>query len=221
MNSYYDDLTLGLEDIHSTSYSSSELIPQSYSLSNYRPSMSESGTESLENSCAGQQMTQNCTKATKLFLRTTDNQNFRLYTCSQTNIRAPFYQNKFCKLLAMLQPGQTLTIMMGSLLFGNEPDISLGGMISSMSTCKANIITYATGRCGMAESCLWLFGKERKISSYGALQFSGVKTFLKQFDMYGHYFNYIFSKAEELNIINHEQHTELMTTDQSFLIMGK
>ena len=52
MNSYYDDLTLGLEDIHSTSYSSSELIPQSYSLSNYRPSMSESGTESLENSCA-------------------------------------------------------------------------------------------------------------------------------------------------------------------------
>ena len=78
MNSYYDDLTLGLEDIHSTSYSSSELIPQSYSLSNYRPSMSESGTESLENSCAGQQMPQNCTKATKLFLRTTDNQNFTL-----------------------------------------------------------------------------------------------------------------------------------------------
>ena len=88
MNSYYDDLTLGLEDIHSTSYSPTGIIP-SDSLSNYRPDISESGTESLEKSDVSQQMSQACTKATKLFLSTTDNLNFRLYTCSQTNIRAP------------------------------------------------------------------------------------------------------------------------------------
>ena len=49
-----------------------------------------------------------------------------------------FSQQKNCRyemcIRDRLQPGQTLTIMMGSLRFGNEPDISLGGMISSMST---------------------------------------------------------------------------------------
>lgn len=220
MNSYYDDFALAFENAQTNTHFSTE-ITSSDSLNNYRPPIVESGTEALEKNNSNQQTASNCTKSTKLFLRTIDNKNFRLYTCSQTNIRAPFYQNKFCKLLTMLNPDQTLTITMGSLLFGNEPDISLGGMISSMLTCKAKIITYATGRCGMAESCLWLFGKERKISSYGALQFSGVKTFLKQFDMYTHYFNYIFNTAKELNIINNEQCNKLINTDQSFLIMGK
>ena len=160
-------------------------------------------------------------KGIKLFLKTTDNKNFRLYTCAETDFCSPYYQNKFCNFVDNLKPDQKLVIYMGSTLMGNMPNITLGGMITSMLRSKGYITTHAVGRCGMTESCLWLFGQQTIISTYGLIQFTGVGNLLKQCSDYTHYFRIIFKRLRDKGLINEEQINELLTTSTSLTFINK
>lgn len=149
---------------------------------------------------------------TKLHIRTVDNKIFRIYFCANTIIDSPYFQNRFCLFMDGLQEDQTVILEMGTGLNGSMPDTQLGMMISSIRHCKARVITLAAGRCGFAESCLFIYGKDKIISPYGALLFTGIKSYEDSAPMYMHYFKQIFTDALREEVIDNEGYDTLTTT---------
>ena len=149
---------------------------------------------------------------TKLHIRTMDNKVFRIYFCANTIIDSPYFQNRFCLFLDSLQSDQTVILEMGTGLNGSMPDTQLGMMISSIRNCKARVIGLAAGRCGFAESCLFVYCKDKIISPYGALLFTGIKSYEDGGPMYVPYFNQIFKDALQEEVIDQAGYEALTTT---------
>lgn len=149
---------------------------------------------------------------TRLIVRTTDNKVFRIYFCANTIIDSPYFQNRFCLFMDSLQEGQVVILEMGTGLNGSMPDTQLGMMIDSICNCKAKVITLAAGRCGFAESCLFIYGKDKVISPYGALLFTGIKSYNDSAPMYEAYFQQIFKDALREEVIDQDGYDALIST---------
>lgn len=149
----------------------------------------------------------------KLHLCTLDQKSFRIYISPENWIDSNSFQNKFNTFLMSLQEGHSVRLMLGASIDGWMYDVALGSLITSIRNTKADIVTSVVGQCGSPETYLWLFGKNRTMSKYGDIRFSGVLNILKQFPAYSSYFSYIFGRAVELNIISEEQKEKLMTSN--------
>lgn len=149
---------------------------------------------------------------TRLHIRTIDNKVFRVYFCANTIIDSPYFQNRFCLFMDSLQEDQTVILEMGTGVNGSMPDTQLGMMISSIRNCKARVVALAAGRCGFAESCLFVYCKDKIISPYGALLFTGLKSYEDGGPMYVPYFKQIFSDALKEEIIDQEGYDALINT---------
>lgn len=150
----------------------------------------------------------------QLIVYTNDNNRFRIYITAETQIEHPVYQNKLAMFLSCLPSTSEVIIHLGSLINDLYPGFYLHGIIDAIQKCEAKVITYATGRCGMLESELWLFGDEMWISPYGTLTFIGVEHSLKSAEMWRHYFEYIFKTGIEKNILTEKQYDDLLLTNR-------
>lgn len=159
--------------------------------------------------------------ASMLNICTIDQKSFRIYISSRNALDSNAFQNKFCTFLSSLREGQLVRLILGASLDGWWNSIALGSLITAISSCKAEIVTSIVGRCGPPETYLWLFGNRRTFSRYGEIQFSGIHTILKQWPVYEYYFDYIFSKAVELNLITEEQKEKLMTSNDLVFLNHK
>ena len=186
---------------------------------------SVTGTESLENkntkeikmSFKGNTQEEKNNPGTRLHVRTADNVVYRIYFCANTIIDSPYFQNRFCLFLDSLKPNQTAIIELGTGLGGSFPNAQLGMMISSIRNCKARVITIASGRCGFGESCLFIYGKDKIISPYGAIMFTGIKAYSDAWPMYVPYFTQIFKDALEQDIITQEHFDILINTGKNVM----
>jgi len=145
-----------------------------------------------------------------------NNNSYRIYISANTKLENPYFQNKLCKFLDSLTENDTVIIELGAMLNTWKHNTMLGNIIYAMERCKGKIITVASGLCGFSESCLWLFGKQRVISRYGALRFTGTKEFVKALPQYAHYFKYIYDVAHKLNVIPED--LDMTTTSQSIMV---
>ena len=144
------------------------------------------------------------------------NGSYRIYISANTILESPYFQNKLCKFLDNLKANETVVIELGAMLNTWKHNTMLGNIINAMQRCKGTIVTVASGLCGFSESCLWLFGKQRVISRYGALRFTGTKEFVKALPQYAHYFKYIYDVAHELNVIPED--LDMTTTSKSIMV---
>lgn len=183
----------------------------------------ETGTEDLTKASkltiTGNDPALKKSEATKLYVRTVDNKNFRVYMCGINKLDSPYFQNRFCLFMDGLKADQTVTLELGSDLSGNGhvPNIQLGMMISSIRNCKAHTTTLAAGRCSFAESCMFVYGKECIISPYGAIQFTGIKAYEKIVTPFTVYFTQILKDAVSKDILTEEHFTILSTTGKSIM----
>lgn len=152
-------------------------------------------------------------RETLVNLCTVDQTSFRIYISPENWLDSNAFQNRFATFMSSLQENHTVRLVFGASLDGWYFDIALGCLINSIVRCKAKVITSVVGQCGSPETYLWLFGKERTFSTYGAIRFSGVHNILKQFPAYETYFSYIFSKAVELDYLTEEQKKKLMESN--------
>ena len=155
---------------------------------------------------------------TKLHIRTADNIVFRVYLCANTLLDSPYFQNRLCLFLDGLNSNQIVIIEMGSGIGGSTPDPQLGMIISSIRNCKAKVVTIAAGRCGFGESCLFIYGKEKIISPYGALFFNGLQAYSEMLPMYIPYFKQIFDDALSEQVIDESTHEVLTKTGKFVMI---
>lgn len=172
-------------------------------------------------SCQGNNPEAKNNPGTRLHIRTNDNIVFRIYFCANTMIDSPYFQNRFCLFLDSLNENQRVIIEMGSGINGSFPDMQLGMMISSIKNCKAEITTVAAGRCGFAESCLFIYGKKKIISPYGALFFNGIKSYTDRIPMYVPYFTQIFKDGLQAGIYDQTTYNTLTTTGKFVMINHK
>lgn len=163
---------------------------------------------------AGPMMGQQQIRGLQLIVYSTDNKQFRIYITAETQIEHPVYQNKLSMFLSCLPSDCEVILHLGNLINDMYPGFYLHGIIDAIQKCEAKVITYATGRCGMLESQLWLFGDEMWISPYGTLTFIGVEHSLKSAEMWRHYFEYIFKTGVEKNILTKEQYANLLLTNR-------
>lgn len=173
-------------------------------------SLSKEKFSKLANSDTNQQQI----RGLQLIVYTTNNKQFRIYITAETQIEHPVYQNKLAMFLSCLPSDSEVIIHLGSLINDLSPGFYLHGIIDAIQKCEAKVITYATGRCGMLESELWLFGDEMWISPYGTLTFTGVENSLKSAEMWKHYFEYIFGVGVQKNILTKEQYASLLLTNR-------
>lgn len=158
---------------------------------------------------------------TRLHIRTNDNVTFRIYFCANTMIDSPYFQNRFCLFLDSLREDQNVVIEMGTGVNGSFPDTQLGMMISSIKNCKANVTTVAAGRCGFAESCLYIYGKNKIISQYGALLFNGIKSYADHCSEYIPYFTQIFNDGLKAGVYDKSVYDTLINTGKFVMINAK
>ena len=105
-------------------------------------------------------------------------------------------------------------------------EINIGSISSDVDKYTAinvpNVITLAAGRCGFSESCLFIYGKQKVISPYGALMFTGLKCYKDKIPAkYTQYFINIFKDALKEDIISEEVYNTLVSTGKSIMITEK
>lgn len=170
-----------------------------------------------ELNCCGQ----GCTiqdKCYKLMLSTNDNVNFNLYFTEYTDLDHPKFQNRFCKLLRTLAQNTHLHIHMGNGIYGYYPIFSYGNVIDAIQRTQSKIIAHINGRAGFAETSLWLFAHERVISEFGSLYFTGMQQYLEWYPRWFFFFEFIFNRAVELNILTKEEMEQLMTSNMDIFL---
>ena len=158
---------------------------------------------------------------TRLHVKTSDNVVFRIYFCVNTIIDSPYFQNRFCLFLDSLNENQKVVLELGTGVNGSFPDVQLGLMISAIKNCKAEVTTVAAGRCGFAESCLFIYGKKRIISPYGALLFNGIKSYSDKIPMYVPYFSQIFTDGLRNGVYDQTTFDTLLNSGKFVMINHK
>lgn len=150
-----------------------------------------------------------------LFIRTTDDINFRLYL--KTNYSASGnYVNRFCRFLDSRNPSQNVTIFMGC-HHDDRDSYIIGAILSAVVSCPGNVHAVAAGLCGMPETLIWLFAKTREISEYGSLLFSGTHV-IDTLSEYRYFLEIGFAKAKELDILTDEEIVNLWKSRNELLI---
>ena len=212
MNNFYDSIIDSDFSVEEKNITNANLFPSVEALKDHK---TNAALEGITKPTLCGHSEQEDPKATILFVYG-NNHSYRIYISANTKLESPYFQNKLCKFLDNLKEDDTVIIELGAMLNTWKHNTMLGNIIDSMKRCKGSIITVASGLCGFSESCLWLFGKQRVISRYGALRFTGTKEFVKALPQYAHYFKYIYDVAHELNIIPEE--LDMTTTSQSIMI---
>lgn len=146
----------------------------------------------------------------KLHVHTTDKKSFRIYISTNTWLSSNYYQNRFASFVRSLKEDQTCTIVLGATVGGWWDTTALGSMIAALQACEGSTVTYATGKCSFPETVLWLYGKERKISPYGGLLFTGVGEYIKHCPYYSPFFENIYERGITCGVLTEEQKEKLL-----------
>lgn len=155
-------------------------------------------------------------KQKALLIRTSDNKNFRIYMKAEFYFSHP-YLNSICRFLDTRTEGQTVTFILGTKMCDYQIHM-LGGLMSSIISCKATVNTIAAGMCSNIESMIWCFGQNRDVYRYGALTF-GRSDFVKFCEKYTEYFNVTFKRAVEIGVLTQEEVTEITETGREKMIL--
>lgn len=153
-----------------------------------------------------------------LYLYSDNGVHIRLYMSEVNAPDLPLYQNKLCYLLNKLDSKKSLDIYLGNGIGGPFPICTVGNIFSALMNCKANVRIHMNGRGSMLESCLWLHGHKKIISPYGSLCFTGVGRLLESYPQWRGYYETIFTKAMNLNLITENDLADLMTTNYIIFI---
>lgn len=141
----------------------------------------------------------------------------RLYLTDRNDLGHPMLQNRLCYLLGNLCD-KKIDIYIGHTLLGNTPLCNLGCLFDALENSSADVTIHACGRCGMCESLLWLHGRNRCITQYGSLYFSGVGRILEAYPMWREYYSQCFSKAKLLGLITDQDVVDMLTTNNLIYI---
>lgn len=158
--------------------------------------------------------------ATKLHVCTNQGIHFRIFFSPSNYIESGAYQNKFNTFLMQLNENQSVTLVLGSAIGNWWILFSLGSLVHSLRTAKCKIITSAVGRCSPAESVLWAFGQERKMSRYADLNLVGVAQMLKYQPAYKEYFKFIYTRFVDIGLIDTTVVDKLLSTNTSLFYTG-
>lgn len=151
-----------------------------------------------------------------LFIRTSDNRNFRVYLATSTSI-SPVFINKFCRFLDNRKEGETVELILGVKTDDNECHM-LGGIVSALCNCKAKTIGVAAGYCSAAETMMWVFCQEQRICRYGAVSFC-TSEIIKECPPYKAYFEAFLNRARDLDIITASDAENILETNQEYFLM--
>lgn len=151
-----------------------------------------------------------------LLIRTSDNTNYRVYMRSAIEFTQS-YLNGMCRFLDSRVPGQTVTFVLGVKLMDWQAHI-LGGVVSAMIDCKAKVTTICAGYCGIAETMLWCFGKERLVYRYGALTF-GHTSIVKACEAYKAFFDMVYQKALSIGVLTQEEADGLKNNGTELMLL--
>lgn len=177
-----------------------------------------SSTESLDvqmNMLPGQQKIND-----NLIVLSRDDVHFNVYLNSNTYIGSPQYVNKFCRFMDSRTENQVVKLHLGAGVH-DMFWIHIGAIISAIIDCKANVITYAGGACGMTESIIWLFGKERTAGHYGQLSFEMGNYKYKIITDHQGYVDFFFDKAKEIGILSEQDVTSIIHENRGVSLFGE
>ena len=82
--------------------------------------------------------------------------------------------------------------------------LAMPSYISMLLDTKATVITKCYGPCSFIESAMWLYGKKRVFSNYGALSY-GAYDIVKTEPRYSRILDIIYNKAKELNVLTEDE----------------
>lgn len=225
MNSPYDNINLEDQDKHPTNRKDPIDIPERAvaGLESFRPILREDKTISIPffafdndpdaRMCHGGGQKRD----TPLLVRTSDKKNFRVYMKANLWFNQS-YTNRLCRFLDSRQPGESVTFILGTKMSDWQAHI-LGGVISSMLNCKAEVTTIVAGYCGICESMIWCFGKNRLVYRYGAMTF-GHTEITKTCDAYKHYFDVFYARAVEVKVLTEEEAKDLRASGITKLLLS-
>lgn len=141
----------------------------------------------------------------------------RLFISDRTCLDHPIFQNRFCFLLGSLCD-KKIDIYAGNSINGYMPLCSLGCLFDALECSVADVTMHICGRCGMSETMLWVHAKNKCITQYGSLYFSGVGRILEMYPMWREYYETVFIKAKNIGLINDQDIVDLLTTNNLIYI---
>lgn len=156
-------------------------------------------------------------KDSPLLVRTSDGKNFRIYMKSSEWFTQP-YINRLCRFLDSRQTSDTVTFVLGSKMSDYQAHI-LGSLISSMMSCNAQVTTIVAGYCGICETIIWCFGKNRVVYRYGALTF-GHTRIVKDCPVYMNYFDVFYQQAVQIGVLTQEEATKLKEQGSTMMLLS-
>ena len=149
-----------------------------------------------------------------LHIRLTDAKTSHIYLDGDTWLTSPYVINKFTEFLDSRGPDETVVIHLGVMLHGMHI-YGIGAILSAMTTCQAEVVTFAAGRCGFPESMIWCYGKTRKMGAYAELAFEGCFNY-KHLPEYKTYFETFRERVQELGLLTQD---ELVAVFEKFQIV--
>lgn len=149
-------------------------------------------------------------------IRTSDNKNYRVYVKTECWFTGE-YIARLCRFLDSRVEDETVTFILGARMLEWQSHL-IGAVISSISDCKAKVITIAAGYCSIPETMIWAFGDERVVYRYGALSF-GRTDFVDRCAAYEAYFDVFFERSKEIGIITDADIEEIKKTGFEKMIL--
>lgn len=149
-----------------------------------------------------------------IFIRRTGN-NYRIWLRAEhwfTNE----YINRITRFLDSRSKEDTVTIYLGNKL-PNEQTCIVGAIVSAILSCRCPVKAVATGSCGVPETMLFCFCKEREMRRYSALYF-GSTEILQDMPMYEGYLATFYERAVQLGLLSKEDVTEIWNTNSEKVI---
>lgn len=141
----------------------------------------------------------------------------RLFISDTNDLANPIFQNRFCYLLGSLND-RKLDIYTGNSAYGSSALCNIGCLFDALETCTGDVTMHVCGRCGMCESLMWLHAKNKCITQYGSLYFSGVGRILEAYPMWREYYEKCFIKAKNFGLITDQDVVDMMTTNNLIYI---
>ena len=157
-------------------------------------------------------------KGNQLNIRTSDKKNFRIWLRAQHWFTAE-YINRLCRFLDSRTADESVTLYVGCKLEDRQTCI-VGAIVSAILRCQGTVRCIVTGYCGVPETMIFSFCKEREVRKYGALSIGGT-AIINDMPMYKAFYEAFYDRLCEINLITPEERAELWELNKEMILYSQ
>lgn len=218
-------VALGIEEYHATPYNKDDIVYDAQMLNSmsredtYKVILSQQlNASNIKSAGLGEDVQRGKSKSRKFSLIKVGDNDYHIYLDWMKDLYSPDFQTAFSRSLDKMTDKDTVTVI----LPGGVGDWCLpwlGGMISSMSRCKATLNTMLAGPCEFGDVVIWLYGQNRVVGNYGTLRMNADIMEWNDFvDYRGEYLKTVLNRTVELGYATEEDVRAFLEDNKTIIL---